>query len=96
MTESDTNPPQPDSDEERGRTFDIVVNGEQNEVTGRRHTFEEIVKLAFDDALFSDTIAYTITYKRGPNQNREGTLVPGESVFVTNEMLFNVVRTDKS
>jgi hypothetical protein len=67
------------------RTFEIVVNGEQH-----------VVPLAFEDAIFNDDIVYTVTYKRGPEQNREGSLVAGEAVFVNNGMIFNAKRTDKS
>jgi Multiubiquitin len=77
-------------------TFEIVINGEQHVVPRRRLTFEDIVRLAFDDAIFNDDIVYTVTYKRGPHQNREGSLVAGEAVFVTNGMIFNAKRTDKS
>lgn len=78
------------------RTFEIVINGEQHVVQRRRLTFEDVVRLAFEDAVFNDDIVYTVTYKRGPAQNREGSLVAGEAVFVNNGMIFNAKRTDKS
>lgn len=78
------------------RDIEIVVNAEQHVVHQRRLTFEDIVRLAFADAVFNDNIVYTVTYKRGPHQNREGSLVAGEAVFVTNRMIFNAKRTDKS
>ena len=65
-------------------------------VPRHRLTFEDIVRLAFEDAVFNDDIVYTVTYKRGPHQNREGSLVAGEAVFITNGMIFNAKRTDKS
>jgi hypothetical protein len=81
---------------EHHRTIEIVVNGEPNVVSTRRLAFEDVVRLAFDDAIFNENVVYTVTYKRGPHQNREGTLVAGEAVFVTNGMIFNAKRTDKS
>jgi hypothetical protein len=78
------------------RTFEIVINGEQHVVPRRRLTFEDVVRLAFTDAIFNDDIVYTVTYMRGPEQNREGSLVAGEAVFVNNGMIFNAKRTDKS
>jgi Multiubiquitin len=81
---------------EHHRTIEIVVNGEPNVVSTRRLMFEDVVRLAFDDAVFNENVVYTVTYKRGPHQNREGTLVAGEAVFVTNGMIFNAKRTDKS
>jgi len=74
----------------------IIVNAEQHVVRQHRLTFEDIVRLAFADAIFNDAIIYTVTYKRGPHQNREGSLVAGEAVFITNGMIFNAKRTDKS
>ena len=81
---------------EQHPSFEIVVNAEQHVVHQRRLTFEEVVRLAFEDAVFNDDIVYTVTYKRGPEHNREGSLVAGEAVFVINGMIFNAKRTDKS
>ena len=78
------------------RALEIVINGEQHVVQRRRLTFEDIVRLAFEDAIFNADIVYTVTYKRGPKQNREGSLVAGEAVLVDNGMIFNAKRTDKS
>ena len=78
------------------RTFEIVINGEQHVVPRRRLTFEDVVRLAFTDAIFNDNIVYTVTYKRGPHENREGSLVAKEAVIITNGMIFNAKRTDKS
>jgi len=74
----------------------IIVNAEQHAVRQRRLTFEDVVRLAFADAIFNNDIIYTVTYKRGPHQNREGSLVAGETVSITNGMIFNAKRTDKS
>ena len=74
----------------------IIVNGEPKVVSTGRLTFEDVVRLAVDDAVFNENVVYTVTYKRGPHQNREGALVAGESVFVANGMIFNAKRTDKS
>ena len=74
----------------------IVVNAEQHVVHQRRLTFEDVVRLAFADAIFNNDVIYTVTYKRGPHQNPEGSLVAGETVFITNGMIFNAKRTDKS
>jgi len=85
-----------DANPELHRTFEIVINGELHVVRQHKLTFEDIVRLAFPDAVFNDDIVYTVTYKRGPEQNREGSLVVGESVVIKNGMIFNAKRTDKS
>jgi hypothetical protein len=82
--------------DEHRREIQIVINAEQHLVRQHRLTFEDIVRLAFADAVFNDNIVYTVTYKRGPHQNREGSLVAGDAVFITNGMIFNAKRTDKS
>jgi hypothetical protein len=85
-----------DANREHHLTFEIVINAELHVVPRRKLTFEEIVRLAFPDAIFNDDIVYTVTYKRGPEENREGSLVAGESVYIKNGMIFNAKRTDKS
>jgi hypothetical protein len=87
---------QTDESKEHGRGTEIVVNAEPHLVHEDRLTFEQVVRLAFAGAVFSDQVVYTVTYKRGPHQNPEGSLVAGESVFIKNGMVFNAKRTDKS
>ena len=74
----------------------IIVNGRQKLTTAKELSFEDVVRLAFDDAVFNDVTIYTITFKRGHGEKPEGTLVEGESVKVKEGMIFNVARTDKS
>ena len=74
----------------------IIVNGRPKEVTAKELSFMEVVRLAFDDAVFNETTIYTVTFKRGHGNKPEGTLVEGESVKVKEGMIFNVARTDKS
>jgi hypothetical protein len=90
QTEADT------AGAERQRPIEIIVNAEPKLVNARRLSFEEVVRLAFDDAVFNENVVYTVTYKRGPQPRREGTLVAGESVAITKGMIFNAKRTDKS
>lgn len=78
------------------KTTTIVVNGRAREVAAKELTFEEIVRLAFPDAVFNEVTVYTVTFKRGQGEKPEGTLVQGESVKVKEGMLINVARTDKS
>jgi hypothetical protein len=74
----------------------IVVNGRPKEVAVKEISFADIVRLAFEDAVFNDTTVYTVTYKRGHGNKPEGTLVEGDTVKVKEGMIFNVTRTDKS
>lgn len=74
----------------------IIVNGRPKQVAAKELSFEEVVRLGFDDAVFNDVTIYTITFKRGHGDKPEGTLVEGESVKIKEGMIFNVARTDKS
>lgn len=78
------------------KKFNIIVNGRPKEVSKNRLSFVEIVQLAFPDAVFNETTAYTVTFKRGPANTPEGSLVEGASVNLKNGMVFNVTATDKS
>lgn len=74
----------------------IVVNGRQKATAAKELSFDDVVRLAFDDAVFNEVTIYTITFKRGHGDKPEGTLVEGELVKVKEGMIFNVARTDKS
>ena len=76
--------------------FSIVVNARPREVAGREVSFLRVVQLAFEGATINETTVYTVTYKRGPHQNPQGSMVEGDVVRIKNEMIFNVTRTDKS
>ena len=74
----------------------ILVNGEQNEVTETRITFEEVVKLAYPVPPSGTLIEFTVTYRNGPPANPKGTLTAGHSVKIKNKMIFDVTPTDRS
>lgn len=72
----------------------IIVNGREKEVTGKKAYFEEIVRLSGLPG--GQDITFTVTYKHGPEANRHGSLLDGESVEIKHDMIFNVTRTYKS
>lgn len=74
----------------------IIVNGRPTQVHKRELNFMEIVRIYDPNATINDRTAYTITYKRGPAANPEGSLVDGQSAKLKNGMVFNVTATDKS
>ena len=78
------------------KSLHVVVNGRPKEVHVKVLSFAELVRLAFDDAIFNETTIYTVTYKHSAGEKPNGTLVEGESVRVKNGTVFNVARTDKS
>jgi hypothetical protein len=74
----------------------IVVNGEQHVVPKEAISFDELVALAFPDASPSADVIYSVSYRRGHNDNQKGILPEGGSVKVKDGMVFDVLRTDKS
>jgi hypothetical protein len=74
----------------------IVVNGTQKAVQKDDLTFDEIVKLAFDNPPYGENTLFSITYRRGHGNKPEGILAPGETVKVKEGMIFDVTATDKS
>lgn len=77
------------------RKVTIIVNGRPKQVEEKPLSYEEVVKLAFDNPPQGENILITVTYSRG-NHPPEGTLTPGETVKVKDGMIFNVTPTDKS
>ena len=76
------------------KTFKIVVNGRQREVTDHKLTYQQVVKLAFpDDQPDPDTV-YTVAYANP--HGKDGTLVDGQDVVVKDGMSFNVSKTSRS
>lgn len=74
----------------------IVVNGTQKTVHKDDFTFNEIVKLAFENPPYGENTLFSVTYRRGHGNKPEGILAPGESVKVKDGMIFDVTATDKS
>ena len=83
-------------DRRQPHSVTIIVNGRRKTVTSKVLTFDEVVALAYNDPPTGPNVVITVTYRRGDRQRPEGTLVPGESVRVTDGMIFNVTATDKS
>jgi hypothetical protein len=80
----------------RERTVFLVVNGREKPWGEREITFEQLVILAFGNIANNPNTVFTVTYKNGPEKNREGSMVKGDKVFIKNKMIFNVTATDKS
>lgn len=77
------------------KTVTITVNGRERTVEDKELSFEELVRLAFENPASGPYIVFTITYRKG-HGNKAGTLAPGESVKVKEGMIFNVTATDRS
>lgn len=83
------------SSEDRVRGYILIVNSRKERWAEESISFDEVVKLAFPTDQSPNTI-YSVTYNRGPKQNREGSMVQGVSVKVKSGMSFYVTPTGQS
>ena len=79
-----------------GHTVTIYVNTRAKEWSKEKISFEQLIKLAFENPPIGDNIVFTVTYRNGPHNKPEGNLSPGESVKVKDGEIFDVYYTDKS
>lgn len=84
------------SQEQSDKSMTIIVNGRSEIIQSEQINFEELVTLAFNPVPTGPNVIFTITYRRGHGNKKEGSLLPGESIRVKKEMIFNVTLTDKS
>ncbi len=79
------------------KTVTIYVNGEEKTVPKKEEiSFEEVVKLAFDNPPTGDGVQFTVQYQRGEGHKHSGTLVEGQKVKVKEGMIFDVTSTNRS
>jgi hypothetical protein len=76
--------------------YKVIVNTREKTVDTRTLTFDQLIALAFSPQPAGPNIEYTITYRHGPPENREGELLKGQSVVIRDGIIFNVDFTDKS
>jgi len=76
--------------------YRIIVNGREKQWTEKTITYDQVVKLAFENYVETSDVIYTVDYTDGPHQNPSGSMVKGDIRFVTNNMIFNVTPTNRS
>lgn len=86
----------PGNSQDNRQDTSIIVNGRERNAESKELTFNQVVQLAYGQVNPNPNICYTVTYKRGPGQNPEGSMVEGDTVKINKGMIFNVTRTDKS
>jgi len=74
----------------------IIVNGREKLWKEKEISFEQVIALAFGNYVENANTVFTVTFKGGPEQNPQGSMVKGDKVYVKNKMIFNVTATDKS
>ena len=76
------------------KTVTIFVNGTQESWPHRKISYDQAVKLAFPQGPFGGDIRYSVSWTKPDGQ--EGSLRPGHTVVVVEQMIFDVRNTDKS
>jgi hypothetical protein len=78
-------------------TITIVVNGQEVTVEDKDISYVEVTAIAYPELVTNPDAMFTVTYRKGGNENQpEGQLLPGASVKVKKNMVFDVVPTTKS
>jgi hypothetical protein len=77
------------------QTITIIVNARPKSVEKDEISFEEIIRLAYDNPPTGPNWVFTVTCHRG-HGNKEGSLHPAETVKAKDGMVFDVTATDKS
>lgn len=76
--------------------YEIVVNGQVQEVPSATVTFEQVVALAFPEHAGNTDLTFVITYRKADSP-KEGSLAEGGAVQVKHRgTIFNVTFTRRS
>lgn len=78
------------------KVYTIIVNGRKKEVTTDPLSFNDVVALAFNPVPVGPNVQFSVTYRKGPEKNREGVLTEGVAVRIKDGMIFDVSETNKS
>jgi hypothetical protein len=82
--------------EYEAHTVTIVVNTRPHEWAAKSISYQEVVEFADPGQPVGDGEEVTVRFTRGHDEKREGSLTPGHSVKVKNNMVFDVYRTSRS
>ena len=78
------------------KTVTIVVNGRVKAVPKDELTYEDLVRLAFENPPTGADVQFTVQYTRGQGSKPAGVLVEGGLVKVKEGMEFDVTATNRS
>ena len=82
---------------EHGKTFTIIVNGQEKTVTDHTVSYAEVVQLAFPEMTGNPDVIFNVTYRKSDNEHKPaGTLSEGQDVKVKDGTIFDVTPTTKS
>ena len=78
----------------QNKTYSIIVNGRQREVTEHKLTYLQVVQLAYPGEQPSEGVVYTVDFSNP--HGKDGSLAEGQDVVIKDGGIFNVRKTDKS
>jgi hypothetical protein len=79
------------------KEYKIIVSGQEMVLESDHVTYEQLIAFVMGSNVPGDgNIPATITYSHGPKDNRSGSLNPGQSIEIKNEMIFVVTPTSVS
>lgn len=79
--------------------INIIFNGVPIEIDDREYSYNDLIYMKYENSPVKPMVypdVMTITYDKGPNENREGSLSKGQKLKVTEGMIINAMRTDNS
>lgn len=74
----------------------LYVNGKHKFIGHEQLSYEQVVGIANEDRLIPMESLHTVTYSYRNQDRKPGSLAPGESVIVFDEMVFNAHITDRA
>lgn len=82
-------------------TVPVVINGRSLELATKEITYDDLVGLAFPNAgdgrdLLPANRLFTVTFRNGPADRPEGSVVPAQTLHAIRGTVINVSATDKS
>lgn len=77
------------------KLFKILVNGDEHEVNEKNISYAQVVDLYLGSG-GKPSNEYLIKYSHGPKDDPSGTLAPGQTVKVKDDMRFRVAGTGES
>ena len=84
------------SDLKRDKEVVIFVNTEEHAVPDGDISYEAVTALAFPDLASDQDQSFSVSYRRGPSANEQGSLAKDGTVKVKNKMIFDVTPTTRS
>jgi hypothetical protein len=78
------------------KDYTIIVNTRQKVVRKQELSYEEVVKLAFENPPTGPNVIISVSYTGAVGPKPDGTLAKGGRVKIQDGTVFNVTATDKS